>query len=321
LAEQDLPLARRMHELVEAGERLPLPASGATLERWRLLAEVAAEDLALVKLFEGHTDALAICAELGASVDGRQIWATWAAEPPFARVRLSTRPGGATITGRKAWCSGGMVAEVALMTAWDADDRQCLVSVPLSDPGVHVTDEGWSAVGMGRAFSGDVLFEGVPVERVGGPDDYVSRPGFWQGACGIAACWYGGILPLATEVAASCRRRPDPHKLAHLGAIDAVLHGTRAALVEAAAWIDAHPTESAKAWALRVRAAAEAAALEVHQRAGRALGAGPLCRDPVIAQHYADLPVFVRQSHAESDLAELGTQVVEDAAGSKDWSL
>jgi alkylation response protein AidB-like acyl-CoA dehydrogenase len=321
LADQDLPLARRMRELVEAGRQLPLPASGATFERWRVLAKVAAEDLALVKLFEGHTDALATCAELGASVDSRQIWATWAAEPPFAKVRLSTGPAGATVTGRKAWCSGGSLADVALMTVWDADDRQCLVSVPLRDPGVHVTDEGWSAVGMGRAFSGDVLFADVPVERVGGPDDYISRSGFWHGAAGIAACWYGGSLPLAAEVAESCRRRPDPHKLAHLGAVDAVLRGTRAALVEAAAWIDAHPTELAKGWALRVRAAAEAAALEVHLRAGRAVGAGPLCRDPLIAQHYADLAVFVRQSHADADLAELGAQVVENAASSKDWSL
>jgi alkylation response protein AidB-like acyl-CoA dehydrogenase len=321
LVDQDLPLARRMRELVESGRRLPLPASGATLDRWRVLAEVAAEDLALVKLFEGHTDALAICAELGAAVDSGQIWATWAAEPPFAKVRLTTESRGTTVTGRKAWCSGCTIADAAVMTAWDADDRQCLVTVALRHPRVRVMDEGWAAVGMGRAFSGDVIFEDVPVERVGGPGDYIGRPGFWQGAGGIAACWYGGSLPLAAEVVASCQRRPDPHKLAHLGAIDAILRSARAALTEAAAWIDAHPTESAKPWALRVRAAAESTALEVHQRAGRALGAGPLCRDPVIAQHYADLPVFVRQSHAESDLAELGTQVIDDAAGAKEWSL
>jgi len=321
LARQEDPMADRMRELVSSGGELPHPASGATLERWRALADVAAEDLALVKLYEGHTDALAICAELGAAVDSQRVWATWAAEPPFAKVRLTTAPSGATVTGRKAWCSGSTVADAAVMTVWDGDEQQCLVTVPLRHPGVRVTDDGWAAVGMGRVFSGDVVFQDVPVERVGGPGDYISRPGFWQGACGIAACWFGGSLPLAAEVEAVCRRRPNPHKLAHLGAIDAALRAARAVLVEAASWIDTHTTESARSCALRVRAVVEEATLEVCERAGRAVGAGPLCRDPVIAQHFADLPVFVRQSHAEADLADLGAQLIEDAAAFQDWSL
>src|SRR5689334_9943551 len=53
-----------LRQLVAAGlDRLPLPGSGQTLARWRMLAEVAALDLSLAKLFEGHTDALAILAE------------------------------------------------------------------------------------------------------------------------------------------------------------------------------------------------------------------------------------------------------------------
>ena len=43
---------------------LPLPGSGETLERFSRLAQVAGHDLGLCKLFEGHTDALAIIAEL-----------------------------------------------------------------------------------------------------------------------------------------------------------------------------------------------------------------------------------------------------------------
>ena len=44
--------------------RPPLPGHGATLERWRMLAMVAAYDLSLAKLYEGHTDAIAILSEL-----------------------------------------------------------------------------------------------------------------------------------------------------------------------------------------------------------------------------------------------------------------
>ncbi|MDQ6648856.1 MAG: acyl-CoA dehydrogenase, partial [Actinomycetota bacterium] len=51
----------------------------------------------------------------------------------------------------------------------------------------------------------------------------------------------------------------------------------------------------------------------VLDRVGRALGAGPLCLDPVQAQRAADLPVYLRQSHAERDLAGLGELAVTDA--------
>ena len=47
---------------------------------------------------------------------------------------------------------------------------------------------------------------------------------------------------------------------------------------------------------------------------GRALGAGPLCLDAVHAQRAADLPVYLRQSHAERDLAGLGALAAQDAA-------
>ncbi|MDQ2757232.1 MAG: acyl-CoA dehydrogenase, partial [Actinomycetota bacterium] len=46
---------------------------------------------------------------------------------------------------------------------------------------------------------------------------------------------------------------------------------------------------------------------------GRALGAAPLCLDAAHAQAVADVQVYVRQSHAERDLAALGA--LEASAG------
>ena len=45
--------------------------------------------------------------------------------------------------------------------------------------------------------------------------------------------------------------------------------------------------------------------------AGRALGAGAFCRDAKFARAAADLPVFIRQSHAEHDFAALGERTAE----------
>jgi len=318
-------LAHRMTELLSSGAgELPMPASGATLTRWRKLAEVAAEDVALAKLFEGHTDAVAVMAELDAPAPPPSTsWAVWAAEPPDARLTLQRTSDGVRLTGRKAWCSGADWVSHALVTAWDDDNRQCLAAVDVAQPSVTVTGDGWRAVGMGRVASGDVIFDRTPASEVGGPGEYTSRPGFWQGGCGVAACWYGGALPFADAVAALVARRNDPHASAHLGAIDVALQSVRALLTQTAGRIDANPTQSAKPHALRVRAAVEEVVATVLARAGRALGAGPLCRDARLARRFADLPVFVRQTHAENDLAELGELLARGAAQAERsvWTL
>src|SRR5690606_10261058 len=65
------------------GPPLPLPGCGSTLGRWRALAAIGAEDLALAKVLEAHHDARAILAELGAPPPVRGVLlAVWAAEGP-----------------------------------------------------------------------------------------------------------------------------------------------------------------------------------------------------------------------------------------------
>ena len=99
--------ATALRTLVDAGlDELPLPGSGHTLDRFRALAAVAAHDLSLAKLYEGHTDALAIMAELGAPPPPPgALVGTWAAEAKDARVAISGRADETRLVGRKAWCS------------------------------------------------------------------------------------------------------------------------------------------------------------------------------------------------------------------------
>jgi len=311
------PLGTAMRRLIAEGlADLPLPGGGNTWERWRALAAVAAIDLSLAKLYEGHTDALAILAELkGTKADG--LWAVWAAEPPNARVTLSDDNGG-TLSGRKQWCSGAATMDHAVISAWTEDGQPILAQVTLPQPGVSVETGGWAAVGMAASESVSVVFEGARAQAVGVAGDYVARPGFWQGGAGIAAVWYGGAVAIARTLAGSARIANDPHAAAHLGAVDFALRAAKALLKETAAWIDAHPKADAAGAALRVRACVEAAANEVLLRTGRALGPGPLCGDAIHAQRCADLPVFLRQSHAEHDLAALGRCVASDSPA---WEL
>jgi alkylation response protein AidB-like acyl-CoA dehydrogenase len=293
-------------------DQLPLPGEGATLKRWKCLALVAGHDLSLAKLYEAQTDALAILAELGsARAPAGSTWGVWCAEPPGAVVALLADGNGTgtRLKGRKAWCSGAASVSHALVSCRDAAGRPCLAAVGLNQPGVRITTEGWHAVGMAATASVDVEFDDVPAIQLGGPHAYLRRPGFWHGGAGIAACWYGAAAAIGERLRCALRDRSggdDPHRLAQLSSVDAALSCAAALLRECATAIDAHPERDAIYPAMQARLAVEAAATQVLSAATRALGAGPLCRDPHFARLCADLPVFLRQSHAERDLAVLG---------------
>ena len=296
-------------------DRLPLPGNWRTRERWAALAAVAASDLALAKLYEGHTDALAILAELGEPSPARGARGVWAAEPPQQRVTAMMDTSDALrIGGTKPWCSGATACAHALVTAW-RDGESVLVAVDLAQPSIAIDSSRWRALGMAASGTADVSFDGALAQQIGKAGAYLARPGFWQGGAGIAACWFGCAEAIARALRDGLSRRHpprDPHALAHLGAVDARLGAVAALLRDTADWIDQSPHADARNHALRARIAVEAAVLDVAERAGRALGAMPFCGDPWFARAMADLTVFVRQSHAERDEASPGDALLDD---------
>ena len=318
----DATPAELLRRLAAAGlDRIPLPGRGNTLLRWRMLAAVAAHDLATVKLYEGHTDALAILAELGADEPpSGSLWGVWCAEAPGARLTIEGRAeAGATVTlvGSKEWCSGAAAVSHALASAWDSSGLPWLVAVDMGQAGIDIEQRGWQAVGMADTGTAEVAFPGVRATCIGTSGAYLRRPGFWHGGAGIAACWYGAAAELA-HMLQTADGEPDAHRLAHLGAVDYALSAVRELLRVTAHAIDAHPAADAMALALRARLAVEHAAGTVMHEVGQALGAGPFCRSRRFARLIADLPVFLRQSHARRDQAALGTLAHERQDG---WAL
>ena len=294
---------------------LPLPGSGATARRWQRLSELAETDVVAGRLAEAHVDAVAILDELGAKPPARgELWAVWAAEDPD-EVLSAHAPGDGetntvTLSGTKPWCSGAGLCTHALVTARREDGQRALYAVATSSAGVRPLPSAWRNPGMVGSDTRSVQFSTVPAVPVGGPGDYLNRPGFWHGAIGVAACWLGGAravaIPLYSRVA---RGSADEHALAHLGAVEAAVAAAEAMLAAAAAAIDADPFDrsgSAQLLARRTRAVAETAVDEAITRTGRALGPAPLCQDAQHARRVADLTIYVRQSHAERDLAALG---------------
>ncbi len=308
-----------LRRLIDARlDRLPRPGGGRTLQRWRALETVARHDLALVKLYESHVDALAILHEIdrrdGEAGVAYAVWASESRVDPIGIDRDGPRPGEVVrIAGRKSWCSGAALVDAGLMTATDASGRRYLVEVEMHGPGIAVDDARWNAVGMRDSDSFDVVCDGATARVVGPPDAYLARPGFWHGGAGVAACWYGAAAAIGSRVRDLQAGRDDVHALAHLGAIDAALASGAALLREAAAAIDAGPRDDAARLALRVRGAIADLADVVIRHAGRAVGPGPLCQEADFARRVADLPIFVRQCRSEHDRVAQARALLADA--------
>lgn len=304
-------VAQALRQLMAAATQLPLPGSGRTEDRFAGLAEVAAKDLSLARLFEGHTDALAILAEAALKpAAGR--YGVWAAEPPDGRMQAARHRDGWILHGRKRYASGAGEIDRALVTAHAADGAR-LFDVDLRVQGVTVVPDTWHAVGMASTQSLDVLLDDVfvPGERAaGGPGFYLDRPGFWYGAVGVAACWYGGALGAYRMLRAHLSRLDaSDHQVAHFGAVAAACDSMWRSLAHAAGRIDA--AMLGREDALVARHVVEQGCQEVLLRVGRASGTAPLTFDRAHARRAADLPVYLRQHHAERDLTALGRALLE----------
>ncbi|MFD7817556.1 acyl-CoA dehydrogenase [Streptomyces sp. NPDC059785] len=333
-------------DAVAAGETdVPLPGGGRTAERFEALAAAAREDLCAARLLEGHLDAAAILAELGGEPVGPgQYWAVWAAEPPGSGLTATRTADGWVLDGLKKYCSGAHTCTHALVTARAEDGRRLFaVRTGVSDdvldgglsgappgnsggpesearPGCRPVPGTWRAVGMEGSDSPDVRFTQVPATAVGDVEAYVRRPGFQHGGVGVAACWYGGAQAVARVLFERAARRGDPFTDAHVGAVDLRLHTAWTVLRRAAEEIDADPLDragTAAVRALRVRALLAQTCAEVLDEVGRATGAGPLCHDERHARTAADLAVYIRQHHAERDLAALGEAVTRGAGAGR----
>lgn len=300
------PTRDRLHGLA-ALPPLPDPGCGSTATRFAALADVNRSSLSLGRLFEGHADAVSILHDAGWAVP-RGPGAVWASEDPRHPVRVERDADTWVVTGPKSFCSGASLVRWALVTA-RLDGEGVLVLVHLDHPrGVVVDPSGWVGSGMVDADTAAVWFDATPVHGVvGAPGWYLARPGFWHGAVGVAACWFGGALGVLHTMRAQAREEK-PHEMALLGEAEAETWAMGAALEHAATEIDRDPADptAARRRALLVRAVVERGCRQVLDAAAVALGPRPLAFDRDHSQRVADLQVYLRQHHGRSDLEELG---------------
>ncbi|OCY60317.1 acyl-CoA dehydrogenase, partial [Acinetobacter pittii] len=202
--------------------------------------------------------------------------------------------------------------EKALISYKDQQGLAQLCIVDLSHPSITTDLSHWHAVGMHATQTAQVTFKNTPVKLIGQPNSYLKRPGFWHGAAGVAACWYGAAVRLANFLQESCQANPNPYKKLYLGEVAQQLEITKQYFQYVAKLIDHKPTLSHEREIRILRAQTEQCCLSVIERVGKALGARPFCEDATFAQLMADLPVFIRQSHAAFDYEQIAELCVSE---------
>jgi alkylation response protein AidB-like acyl-CoA dehydrogenase len=298
------------------GADLPLPGSGQTWRRFSSFAHWASKDLSAGRLCEGHGDALSILSEAGMTSTDRATYGVWASRSSVGGTFAERVPGGWRLRGSKSFCSGSGIIERALVTA-DSTDGYLMFDVAVDEQVINVVPNSWPAVGMADSKSETLEFGGPVISDdrlVGCPDFYTRRPGFWFGAAGVAACWYGGAVGLFNGLTEGFVGAPNDHVMADVGEAVAALEMIRQVLRFVADAIDEDPLDAgqrAHFLALVARQVAHDSAETVLARVASAGGARPLCLDAEQARRAADLYVYLSQHHGRVDAAELGRIAIE----------
>lgn len=307
------------------GPRLERPGRGRTAELWSALATLGSVDLTVARVVEPHLDALAILDEAHVDLEtfaGDATWGVYAAEGPGQRLTAVEMGSRWILDGRKPWCSLADRLSHALVTAWVDERTRGLFAVDLGEIGVQADGaEGeWVSHGLPQVTSCAIEVTRVRARPVGAPGWYLERPGFAWGGVGVAAVWYGAAVALARRVGSHVgQRSADQVAELHVGQLDLALSTAREALAAAARLADAVGDQSAGVVAARTRSVVAESVETVIRVADHAMGPGPLATEAEHAQRVSDLRLYVRQHHAERDVAALGRQVLSEGGSGVLW--
>jgi hypothetical protein len=301
----DPTVAMRFRDHVAHRTPMPRPGGGRTSERLSALRRASLDDPSLGRLIEAHEDALAILGEAGRFPGRGRLLAVWASSGGAQVTIGGDHSGSHHIDGTQSFCGGASIVDDALVVVGSGDRTQ-LVLVPMSAPGVTIIEDSWPSNTFAAAGIRTVSFDHVHVDTeqlIGPPNFYSDRPGFWQGAVGVAACWAGMIDALIAH-------RGPPSRIDEIfrlrdGRIVAAKFAVDAALDAAAAWIDRYPDASAAAVALAARHAVAEAGHGILRDVIDEAGPRRMAFDPDFDTRCRSLQLALRQCHGDRDLVAL----------------
>lgn len=291
----------------------------------RLLVRIGRCDQILGRLYEGHVNAHLLAFRFGdeetrgrVAADTREghLFGVWNTEPSPGGVEIDS--GSGVLRGRKIYASGAGFVTRPLVTA-SAKGRGQMLITPLEE-GERADLSGWRARGMRASATGQVSFDGYPLDRairVGKPDDYVEQPFFSAGAWRFLAVHLGGIeaVHLAHKAhLVRLSRHEDPHQLVRLGQSAIAVETARAFVGHACSLANGTGSADARstiAYVNLARAAVERAGLDAIELAQRSVGLASMIENHPLERVTRDLATYLRQPGPDHALTEAARRLFE----------
>ena len=246
--------------------------------------------------------------------DPVELWGVWAAESRDAVLVRASDAGNRGDARRHQGVVLGCRASAshALVTArtrrpGTVDCSPC----DLRGSGVQPLPSTWRNPGMAESDTRSVQFSDAPAIPVGQPRRVPVPAGLLARRDRCRACWLGGVAGggALRSTAAAPRRRRSRIRWRTSAPSTPRRPRRRRCCMAAAAEVDADPLNR-KGIGRTDRATYPGRRGDRSRRDDHAHGAcprpGPLCQDAQHAKRVADLTIYVRQSHAERDLEQLG---------------
>ncbi len=278
-------------------------------------------DVALARLLEGHVDALRILAQAGTEPAPGALYGVWASRSERTGVRATPAGAQSILDGTIRFASGSGVIDRALVPVWLDSERHQLIELrlpepaaldSLGEPATLTLDTGsWATSAMEVARSHTWTFSGHPIPTsgaIGAVNFYLSRPEFFPGGVGVAACWLGGAARVA-DLAVARLSQPLSAALQHrCGLVRAALAGGAAMLDAAGRRLADEEVEhgDGRQLATEARSVVAAAVHTVLDEVHRIAGPAGLAYDRALSRAVHDLRLYVLQSNADADAAYLG---------------
>ncbi|MDO7849630.1 acyl-CoA dehydrogenase family protein [Hymenobacter sp. M29] len=312
------------------GAGLDTPA--ATLPLLRVLQHIGRGNLAVGRVFEGHTNALQLIQQMGTAeqvaryaADARagRLFGVWNTEIPADGVHLEALPNGRyRLRGAKTFASGaGHLARPLITGALPDGQGWQLFVLPADSQPPELDRSFWRPLGMRATASFRADLTGLeigPEDFIGPPDAYYRQPAFSGGAIRFAAVQLGGAEAIFEETRRflqSLGRIDDPYQRQRLGQMALALESghqwVRGAAEHAARPNATAEAEATVAYANMMRTAIETICLDMLQLAERCVGARGLLQPLPFERLHRDLTHYLRQPAPDGALADVGRFVLE----------
>ncbi|WP_200875481.1 acyl-CoA/acyl-ACP dehydrogenase [Nitratireductor basaltis] len=302
------------------------------LDDWKASAhamrQVAAANLSLARLLEGHVNArqlikvhagTSLRERCLAEMDEGLLFGVWGADSD-----TPVSASGDTLSGAKRFASGLGQVDRAIVSAKTEDGQQLYV-IDASD---HRRQDGraWNMSGMRESCSGSFDCEGLHGIRLGKPDIYCVEPHFLGGTWRIAAVTLGGVVGLLERASAELRRRKQDEAEAHLlrlspiagqavSAWAAILRAGEVATGDEGA---AQP-EAAAVRSLAVRLLSEDIGQATISAVERSIGLSMFDEESQIGCMARDLACYMRQAARDAFSIKVGRALLMGERPLGDW--